>query len=174
MFLIFKPPQSYLQVQLLDPDGFRKHVYDAYELELASQILEERKAKRKKKVTTLDLKKRIKEKLDEGQTLIEVATSIADEIIAEEPQFELTPEMKVNIDRIMADYKAQIANETRQMVVDFIEQIRALEFKSLALERERLREEDNYRRYQEEKKRRDLKMRKLKILLLLASLEEDE
>lgn len=174
MFLIFKPPQSYLQVQLLDPDGFKKK-YDSYEIQVAAKILEERQGKRKKRASSLELKKKIKEQLEAGSTLIEIADELSSELVAQEPAFEFTPEMKVDVDRIMAEYKTQVASETRQMVLDFIAEMQMLERQAAALEQQRLREADDYYRYQqEEKRRKTLKLKRMKILLLLASLDDDE
>lgn len=174
MFLIFKPPQSYLQVQLLDPDGFKKKFYDTYELTLAKQILEERQTKRAKKIRSFDFKKRIKELLDDGATTIEIADTLSQEIAVQEPEFEFTPEMQAEVHQIMVEYKAQVQREARESVLNFIADLQAMEAAARELELQKIRELDNYNRYLEEKKRRDLKARKLKILFLLASLEDDD
>ena len=49
MFLFFNPPQNYLQVQLLDPDGFKKSFDQLYEEQYAAAILKARQKRRKSK-----------------------------------------------------------------------------------------------------------------------------
>jgi hypothetical protein len=102
MFLIFKPPQSYLQVQLLDPDGFKKR-YNAFEEAYAAQILKERQHKtKKKKKPSLEFKLLIEKQLEAGipeQELIEPIDVEA---------------LRAEVSAIVAKYQARIETEKRR------------------------------------------------------------
>jgi len=111
MFLIFKPPQSYLQVQLLDPDGFRRRKFEAdWEIELAAQLLQGKlpKAKRKKR-KKLNLKALLERQLNEGATVEAAVEAVANEALNVSPQFEYTEEIKAQVDAVVAEYYAKIA-----------------------------------------------------------------
>jgi hypothetical protein len=128
MFLFFKPPQSYLQVQLLDPDGFKKR-YNAFEEAYAAQILKERqrKTKKKKKKPSVEFKLLVEKQLEAGipeQELIEPIDVEA---------------LRAEVSAIIAEYQARIIEEQR-----------------LAIEAEK----------------RKKKARRLKVLFLLATMED--
>jgi hypothetical protein len=134
MFLIFKPPQSYLQVQLLDPDGFKKR-YNAFEEAYAAQILKERQRKnKKKKKPSLEFKLLVEKQLEAGipeQELIEPIDVEA---------------LRAEVSAIVAEYQARL----------FEEQTRILEEQRLAVETAK----------------RKKKARRLKVLFLLATMED--
>ena len=163
MFLFFKPPQSYLQVQLLDPDGPKKHS-SALEEAYAIKILQERQAKQQQKRKALSFKKKIKKQLEAGKTAVEIAQELSSEIIAEEPKFEFTEEMRADVARVMAEYQRQVQLETQAMVLEFANE---LSRKAAILEAE-------YRHRLAQKRRRILNNKKIKALLLLATMDEGD
>jgi hypothetical protein len=148
MFLIFKPPQNYLQVQLLDPDGFKKHSSELEEA-YAIKILQERQTKQQEKRKQLSFKKKIKKQLEAGKTTVEIARELSAQIVAEEPKFEFTEEMRADVSRIMAEYQRQVQLETQAMIIEFI----------------------NQRKLEKERKQR-IKTNRIKTLLLLTIMED--
>jgi hypothetical protein len=164
MFLFFKPPQSYLQVQLLDPDGPAKRKAVDLEEAYAIKILQERQAKQKAKRKEASFKAKIKKQLEEGKTAVEVAAELTQEIIAEEPKFEFTEEMRADVARIMAEYERQVRLETQAMVIEFANQL---------AQTTALLEAELQRRI-EEKRRRRIKRNRIKALILFASMDDND
>ncbi|NDD85169.1 hypothetical protein EBZ38_12970 [bacterium] len=103
MFLIFKPPQSYLQVQLLDPDGFKKR-YNAFEEAYAAQIVKERqrKTKRKKKKPSVEFKLLVEKQLQAGFTEQELIQPID------------LDTLRAEVSAIIAEYQTRIETEKRR------------------------------------------------------------
>lgn len=163
MFLFFKPPQSYLQVQLLDPDGFKKHS-SALEEAYALKILQERQAKLLEKRAQSSFKDKIKQRLDRGETAVEVASGLAEELLAEEPKFEFTEEMRADVARVMEEYRRQIQLETQAMVMEFAAKLHEA---SAILEQE-------YQRKVEEKRKRHIKANTIKALFLFATMDDED
>ena len=161
MFLFFKPPQSYLQVQLLDPDGFKKHS-SALEEAYAVKILKERQAKQQERRKQLSFKKKIKKQLEAGKTTVEIATELSAQIIAEEPKFEFTEERRADVARIMAEYERQVRLETQAMVIEFANQLQKA--------REVLKEE--YQSKLEQKRKKRIKANRIKALFLLTTMDD--
>lgn len=149
MFLIFKPVYG---GPIHDPDGFKKR-YSQFEEEYAAQILKERQPKRRKKLKQLSFKNKIEEQLNAGKTIVEIADNLTQEVLASDEQLTFTPEMQADISRIVAQYQKQIRDEIQQSVLAIVEQL------------------DNIRQTRERQKR--LKAKKIKILLLLASLDDE-
>jgi len=153
MFLIFKPPQSYLQVQLLDPDGFKKHS-SALEEAYAIKILKERQTKQQEKRKQLSFKKKIKKQLEAGKTTVEIAAELSAQIIAEEPKFEFTEEVRADVARIMAEYERQVQLETQAMVIEFINQLQQA------------------RDVFQQKRKQKIKAKKIRVLFLLSIMDD--
>lgn len=114
MFLIFKPPQSYLQVQLLDPDGFTKSFDQIYEEQYAAAILKARQKQRKKRKSELELKKSIQKRLESGQQLESVITDVTLEETLKAAKIET--EAKEHAQQLMRVYSEQIRSEITEMV----------------------------------------------------------
>jgi IS30 family transposase len=162
MFLIFKPPQSYLQVQLLDPDGFKKSFDELYEEQYAAAILKARQKRSKKRKKELELKKSIKQRLRGGQQIESVIADIAlEESLRQSQQKifdDLPKEMKVKIvafdhaQQLMKAYGEQVRSDIAEMVAAIHKTIQD--------------EIATIKRKQKEKR--------IKILLLFATMEEDE
>jgi hypothetical protein len=161
MFLIFKPPQSYLQVQLLDPDGFKKHS-SALEEAYAIKILQERQAKQQEKRKQLSFKKKIKKQLEAGKTTVEIATELSNEIIAEEPKFEFTEEMRADVARVMAEYRRQVQLETQAIVIEFASKLQ--QAKDVF--------QQEYQRKLEQKRKQKIKAKKIRVLFLLSTMDD--
>jgi hypothetical protein len=153
MFLIFKPPQSYLQVQLLDPDGFKKHS-SALEEAYAIKILKERQTKQQEKRKQLSFKKKIKKQLEAGKTTVEIAAELSAQIIAEEPKFEFTEEVRADVARVMAEYQRQVQLETQAMVIEFINQLQQAK--------------DVF----QQKRKQKIKAKKIKVLFFLSIMDD--
>jgi len=153
MFLIFKPPQSYLQVQLLDPDGFKKHS-SALEEAYAIKILKERQTKQQEKRKQLSFKKKIKKQLEAGKTTVEIAAELSAQIIAEEPKFEFTEEVRADVARVMAEYERQVQLETQAMVIEFINQLQQAK--------------DVF----QQKRKQKIKAKKIKVLFFLSIMDD--
>jgi hypothetical protein len=153
MFLFFKPPQSYLQVQLLDPDGFKKQ-YAVYEEEYAAKILLERrkKAKKRKKQPT-EFKKQVETKLDLGMTEQEIVQVVD------------TEAMRLEVAGIVAEYQARLAAEIRERI--------AVEIQAQIATEAHARAEEELRAQTKIAQKRKLKTKKLKVLLLLASMDDE-
>jgi len=160
MFLIFKPPQSYLQVQLLDPDGFKKR-YAVYEEEYAAKVLLERrkKAKKRKKQPT-EFKQQVEAKLDSGMTEQEIVQVVD------------TEAMRLEVAAIVAEYQAKLAAEIRERIAVEIQAQIAAEAAIQAAEAQ-ARAEEELRVQAEIKRKQRLKTRKLKVLLLLATMDDE-
>jgi hypothetical protein len=161
MFLIFKPPQSYLQVQLLDPDGFKKRS-SAIEEAYAIKILKERQAKQQEKRKQLSFKKKIKKQLEAGKTTVEIAAELSAQIIAEEPKFEFTEEMRADVARVMAEYQRQVQLETQAIVIEFANKLQQAKD---VLEQE-------YQRKLEQKRKQKIKAKKIRVLFLLSTMDD--
>ena len=96
MLLFFKPPQSYLQVQLLDPDGFKK-AYNRLEEEYAARILQSRQPKTKKrKRPSLEFKKQIQSQLEAGAPKEEILNTLD------------TEALRTEVSAIIAEYNAKL------------------------------------------------------------------
>lgn len=112
MFLIFKPPYSLQQAQLVDPDGFKKpkRRYDTQqEIELAVKILTDRKPKqRRKRKKQLDIKALIEQQLDIGATIDSAVQHVTTQQFLEPQQLTLTPEARAQIDSILTNYLAEL------------------------------------------------------------------
>jgi len=164
MFLFFKPPQSYLQVQLLDPDGFskQKDLEEAYAIKML--LARKEKATKTIKKKKASFKEKIQAALAAGETTVEIANQLAEEVIAAEPQFVFTEQMKVDVDQIVAEYKRQVAEEIRKMVLAQIEEQAVL---AVAMELE-------YQQKLAAKKLKELNNKKLRVLYLLASMDETD
>lgn len=148
MFLFFKPPQSILQFQITDPSGERKR-YNAIEEAYAAQILKERQAKvKKRKRPLLEFKKQIEAKLDLG---------ISEQEIVQEVD---TDKLRLEVSAIVAEYQAKLAAEIEAR----IEAARQLELARL--------EEERRLELVRQKKRKQ-KERRLKVLLLLAAMDDE-
>lgn len=150
MFLIFKPVYGGI---INDPDGFKKR-YSQFEEEYAAQILKERQPTRRKKFNQLSFKNKIEEQLNAGKTIVEIADNLTQEVLASDEQLTFTPEMQADIGRIVAQYQKQIRDEIQQSILAIVEQL------------------DEIRRTRERQRR--LKAKKIKILLLLASLDDQD
>lgn len=161
MFLFFKPPQSYLQVQLLDPDGFKKHS-SALEEAYAIKILQKRQAKQQEKRKQLSFKKKIKKQLEAGKTTVEIATELSNEIIAEEPKFEFTEEMRADVARVMAEYRRQVQLETQAIVIEFASKLQ--QAKDVF--------QQEYQRKLEQKRKQKIKAKKIRVLFLLSTMDD--
>ena len=158
MFLIFKPPQSYLQVQLLDPDGFKKSFDELYEEQYAAAILKARQKRNKTRKKEPELKKSIKQRLEAGQQVESVIADIALEELLRQSQQKLLDELKVEI--VATDHAAQLmkayAEQTRSDIAEMVAAIHKTIQDEIA----------TIKRKQKEKR--------IKILLLFATMEEDE
>jgi hypothetical protein len=112
MFLFFKPPQSYLQVQLLDPDGFKK-AYDRLEEEYAARILQSKQPKTKKrKRPSLEFKKQIQAQLEAGAPKEQILNTLD------------TEALKTEVSAILAEYNAKLVAHTEML----LEQARKIAF----------------------------------------------
>ena len=112
MFLFFKPPQSYLQVQLLDPDGFKK-AYDRLEEEYAARILQSKQPKTKKrKRPSLEFKKQIQAQLEAGSPKEQILKTLD------------TEALKTEVSAILAEYNAKLVAHTEML----LEQARKIAF----------------------------------------------
>ena len=112
MFLFFKPPQSYLQVQLLDPDGFKK-VYQRLEEEYAAKVLQSRQPKTKKrKRPSLEFKKQIESQLRAGAPKEQILNTLD------------TEALKTEVSAILAEYNAKLVAHTEML----LEQARKIAF----------------------------------------------
>lgn len=158
MFLIFKPPQSYLQVQLLDPDGFKKSFDELYEEQYAAAILKARQKRSKKRKKEPELKKSIQQRLEAGQQIESVIADIALEESLRQSQQKLFDDLKVQIvatdhaQQLMKAYGEQVRSDIAEMVA--------------AIQKTIQDEIATIKRKQKEKR--------IKILLLFATMEEDE
>lgn len=162
MFLFFKPPQSYLQVQLLDPDGFRKSFDQLYEEQYAAAILKSRQKERKKRKKQAELKQTIVKRIEAGQAIEAIIADIAlQETLRQSQQKifdDLVKEMKVEIvafdhaQQLMKAYSEQVRSDIAEMVA--------------AIQKTIQDEIATIKRKQKEKR--------IKILLLFATMEEDE
>jgi hypothetical protein len=104
MFLFFKPPQSFLQVQLLDPDGFKK-VYEKLEEEYAVKILQSRQSKTKKrKRPSLEFKKQIEAQLRAGAPKEQILKTLD------------TEALKTEVSAILAEYSAKVIAHTEMLL----------------------------------------------------------
>jgi hypothetical protein len=104
MFLFFKPPQSYLQVQLLDPDGFKK-AYDRLEEEYAAKVLQSRQPKTKKrKRPSLEFKKQIESQLRAGAPKEQILKTLD------------TEALKTEVSAILAEYNAKVVAHTEMLL----------------------------------------------------------
>jgi hypothetical protein len=104
MFLFFKPPQSYLQVQLLDPDGFKK-VYQQLEEEYAAKVLQSRQPKTKKrKRPSLEFKKQIESQLKAGAPKEQILKTLD------------TEALKTEVSAILAEYNAKVVAHTEMLL----------------------------------------------------------
>lgn len=182
MFFIFKPPQSTLQVILLDPDGPKQKDLLRFEEEYVAKLLLKRKSKLRRKTKQIDFKDRIKSLLEAGQHSVEITNALVDEIVSKEPQFEFTPEMQADVDRIVTEYKRQVAQEIRSTVVSHIQDIIS-EAKQLALQvqaeidaiqLESVSLKLDLEQAKERARKKKRKQQRLKILLLLANLDDSE
>lgn len=158
MFLFFKPPQSYLQVQILDPDGFKKSFDQLYEEQYAAAILKARQKRSKKRKKEPELKKSIKQRLEAGQQIESVIADIALEESLRQSQQKLFDDLKVQIvatdhaQQLMKAYGEQVRSDIAEMVA--------------AIQKTIQDEIATIKRKQKEKR--------IKILLLFATMEEDE
>jgi signal recognition particle GTPase len=164
--LIFLNPKQYIIRSVIDdPDGWRQND-QRLEEEYALRILAERKKKAKQKITKRkkSLKQQIEEALIAGATSVEVAESIADDIIKSEPQFVFTEEMKLDVDRIVSEHKRQVIQEVQQMVLDFAARLS---------ESAAILEADYYSKV-ETKRKRQIRDRAIKALYLFAIMDDED
>ena len=162
MFLFFKPPQSYLQVQLLDPDGFKKSFDELYEEQYAAAILKSRQKQKKQRKKQVELKQTIIKRIEAGQQIDAIIADIAlQETLRQSQQKifdDLVKEMKVEIvafdhaQQLMKAYGEQVRSDIAEMVA--------------AIQKTIQDEIATIKRKQKEKR--------IKILLLFATMEEDE
>jgi hypothetical protein len=162
MFLFFKPPQSYLQVQILDPDGFKKSFDQLYEEQYAAAILKSRQKQKKQRKKQAELKQTIVKRIEAGQQIDAIIADIAlQETLRQSQQKifdDLVKEMKVEIvafdhaQQLMTAYAEQIRSDIAEMVA--------------AIQKTIQDEMATIKRKQKEKR--------IKILLLFATMEEDE
>lgn len=158
MFLFFKPPQSYLQVQLLDPDGFTKSFDQLYEEQYAAAILKARQKRSKNRKKEAELKKSIKQRLEAGQQVESVIADIA-----------LEESLKQSQQKLLNDLKVQIVatDHAQQLMKAYAEQVRSDIAEMVATIQKTIQDEiATIKRKQKEKR--------IKILLLFATMEEDE
>lgn len=142
MLLFFNPPQSLLQVYLLDPDG-AKH-YAKLEESIAAQILKERQAKqRPKKKKKLSFKEQIQQRLVAGEVKEQIAQQVDDAAL------------RAEIDQIVADYQKQLQEEIQRRFLIEQEALIAAEIEKIAKEKLKAK-----------------RQKALKILLLLVELED--
>lgn len=149
MFLIFKPPQSYLQVQLLDPDGFTKSFDQIYEEQYAAAILKARQKRNKKRKSQLELKKSIKNRLESGQQFESVVADVALEETLRAAKIEAAA--AEHAQQLMKVYSEQIRSEIAEMVAAIDKTIQD----EIAT------------------KKRKQKEKRIKILLLLATMDDE-
>lgn len=162
MFLFFKPPQSYLQVQILDPDGFKKSFDQLYEEQYAAAILKSRRKQKKQRKKQAELKESIVKRIEAGQQIDAIIADIAlQETLRQSQQKifdDLVKEMKVEIvafdhaQQLMKAYAEQVRSDIAEMVA--------------AIQKTIQDEIATIKRKQKEKR--------IKILLLFATMEEDE
>lgn len=119
---------------MLDPDGPKQKPITLEE-EYVLALFKQRAPKRRRKVKTVSFKEKILQQLEAGKTTVEIANNLATELIAAEPAFVFTDEIKADVDKILAEYKRQVAKEARR--------------------------------------KRILKAKKIKILMLLATLDDE-
>lgn len=150
MFLIFKPPQSILQVRRLDPDGYKR--YTDLEEMYVSQILKERQAKKPKKTKKeLSLKRQVENRLNAGATQEEVLQTVD------------TEALRAEVAGIVATYQENLVREAKARIAAEEARLAAAEQARLAaIEAARI----------EEEKRRLKKARLIKVLLLFATMED--
>lgn len=160
MFLFFKPPQSILYVRTRDPDGYRQKWTDAEE-EYALRILKARQAKNKKqKRKKLTFKQQVEERLDAG---------VPEQVILQEVD---TEALKAEVSEIIAKYQAKLIAEIQAIAEqDRKETLAAV--RAIAEEEHRIRLEEQRIALEREKKRK-LKARRMKVLILLASMDDDD
>jgi hypothetical protein len=178
VFLIFKPPQSILQVQIQDPDGYKRYTLEE---ELALQLLTERRPKRKRKQSKLSFKDKIETRLREGDAPEVIAADLAESVLTEEQPIPVKP--GVDFLRLAAEYerqvKAEIAAIVQARAAELQARAKAEEEQRLALveaarlEAVRLEEERLAAVRAEEERQRILKARKVRALLLLATMDDE-
>lgn len=176
MFLFFKPPQSQLQVQLLDPDGPKQKPITLEE-EYVLALFKQRAPKRRRKVKTVSFKEKILQQLEAGKTTVEIANNLATELIAAEPAFVFTDEIKADVDKILAEYKRQVAKEIQDAIV---QELAALQKQQEQVNSQYQQLADAYKQAEidlavakEARRKRILKAKKIKILMLLATLDDE-
>jgi hypothetical protein len=165
MLIFLNPRQSLLQVQILDPDGFRRRRSEAdWEIELAAQLLQGKlpKAKRRKR-KELNLKALLERQLNEGATVEAAVEAVANEALNVSPQFEYTEEIKAQVDAVVAEYYAKIA-----------EYKAAEEAKQQALMAEQRAYVAAIRQAEiAEEQRKQRNRKRMKILFLLTTMEDE-
>lgn len=170
MFLIFKPPQSYLQVQLLDPDGYNNRSTleeQLYEAQLVEKILKERKRKQDKKLKSARLKKKIKQKIEAGASAEEVSQIVAKEVLSLEERFPFTEERKASVDKVLKDYEQQLQAQLDAAIEQYYSMIKAEYDLGLELYAEQ------QARIASAKRKKLLRDRRIKVLLLLTQMEDE-
>lgn len=164
MFLIFKPVYSVAYSAINDPDGVpnrKTKQMELYEEQLAAKILKERRERRARKLKKA--KKKIEEQLLAGATQEEAIEQIVKEVVNEEPRYPFTPEVKSQVDQILQDKEAEA-------VAEFEAALQALYQTAARLKKEQETLMENIRIAK--KKIRDRK-RRVKVLMLLANLDDD-
>lgn len=144
MLIFFNPPQSFLQVQLLDPDGIAAE--RKLEEQIAAQILQARQGKvAKRKRKKLSLKESIQAQLDSGIA--------PDELLAQNKQALSSAE----IQKIVAEHQAALAAEVHARI-----QKENTKLELLALQQ------------QEKERQQRKKKQIIQMLLLIASIDDHE
>ena len=178
MFLFFKPPQNLLQARIQDVGGYKRHTLEE---ELALQLLTERRPKRKRRQSKLSFKDKIETRLREGDAPEVIAADLAEAVLTEEQPIPVKP--GIDFLQLAAEYQRQVKAEISAIVQARAEELqaraRAEEEQRLAyieaarLEAVRLEEERLAIIRAEEERQRILKGRKIRALLLLATMDDD-
>ena len=148
-------------MQLLDPDGLpNKTQLELYEEQLAAQILKKRREAQERKLKS----KKLKKKLEESVPVEEIIEQVNAEIIAEEPKYPFTPEVEAEVNKILNEQYESVKNE-------FEAAVRALYDTSVALKRQ---QEEMERELLLMKKKKLQRKRAMKVLFLLANMDDEE
>jgi|688.fasta_scaffold21822_10 hypothetical protein len=166
MLIFLNPRQSLLQAQIVDPDGFRRRKFEsAWEIELAAELLKGKlKPFKRKKRKEFNFKELLNKQLNEGATVEAAVEAVANEALNVSPTFEYTAEIKAQVDAVVAEYYAKIA----QLEAIKVEQQRKLQAEQQAYVAA-IRQAEIA-----ENKRKKRNAKTIKVLLMLASMEDDE
>lgn len=160
MLIFLNPKQYFLQAQIADPDGWRKYD-EKLEEEYVARILKARQAKNKeKKRKKLTLKQQVEERLDAGTP---------EEVILQEVD---TEALQAEVSAIIAEYQATLMAEIKAIAEQEYNNTLAA-VRAIAEEEHRIRLEEQRVTLERERKRK-LRARRMKVLILLASMDDDD